>query len=556
MGFTNITSYADLLSLNVVLNFTIVGLINTILTLIISYRFFQAIQQCGYRGADYFKWIFVKNNAKTKRLFTLSVLSILAFLLTNMAFSFLNSPYVAFFGFVWYLFFLIVYQIGESKRPNKLPLVKTRRMIRLMITFSILYLILNVSISYLANVISIFISDPLFPVFRYSILCLTPILVPFVLLIAYLINNPFEKLINNHYIKKAKQTIASFKGKKIAITGSFAKTSVKEILTTILSEKYSVLKTPLSYNTPLGIAKAVRRLNNSYDVFVCEMGARHVGDIKKLTNIINPDVAVITGVTSQHLETFLTFNNIKKTKYELIENMKGGFAVFSSDNDYSIEMYNDCPFNKQLAGINDKKASVYATDIVYTFENTTFTLHHKDESISVSTSLVGESAVTNICLASCVALNLGLTLTEIAIGVNKITSVKHRLEIIKNDVGAYIIDDSYNSNPEGVKKAVQLLKIAKGKKYVVTPGMIELGIFENNANFDFGVQLSQICDKVLLIKRGGTLNIRQGLLSQGFNKENIIMIESLEESKKFLAENLTEGDAVLFENDLPDIYTE
>ncbi len=556
MFFTNVTSYKDLLSPNVILNFSIIGLINTFITLVLSYRFFQAIQQCGYRGADYYKWVFIKDNAKIKRLFSLSLLSILGFLLTNMAFAFLRAPYVSFFGFIWYLFFFIIYQIGESKKPNKVPLVKTKRMIRLIITFSILSLLLNLSLSYLANLLSLLVENDLFSLFRYSVLCIMPLLVPYIILLAYLINNPFEKLINKHYLKVAKQTIENFKGKKIAITGSFAKTSVKEILTTILSEKYKVLKTPLSYNTPLGIAKTVRRLNDDYDVFISELGARHVGDIKQLTTLIEPDVAVITGVTSQHLETFLTVNNVKKTKYELIENMKGGFAVFSNDNEYSIQMFNDCPFDKYLAGINSKSASVYATDINYTFENTVFTLHYKDQSVRVSTSLVGESAVTNICLASAVSLNLGLSLLEIAVGINKIESVKHRLEIIKNEVGAYIIDDSYNSNPEGVKKAVALLNIAKGKKYVVTPGMIELGVFENNVNFDFGVQLAKVCDKVLLIKRGGTLNIRQGLLSQDFDKNNIIMIESLEEGKKFLAENLTSGDAVLFENDLPDIYTE
>ncbi len=556
MFFTNITSYSDLISLNVILNFTIVGILNTVLTLIISYRFFQAIQQCGYRGADYFKWIFTKDNVKIKRLSMLSILSVLGFLLTNMAFSFLNAPYVAFFGFVWYLFFVIIYLIGESKRPNKIPLVKTKRMIRLMITFSILSLILNIAFSYLANLVTLLLQNELFPVFRYAILCLLPMLVPYVLLIAYLINNPFEKLVNKHYLKIAKKTIDNFKGKKIAITGSFAKTSVKEILTVILSEKYNVLKTPLSYNTPLGIAKTVKRLNDNYDIFISELGARHVGDIKQLTTLINPDIAVITGVTSQHLETFLTVNNIKKTKYELIENMKGGFAVFSNDNQYSTEMYNDCHFDKVLAGINDKNASVYATDISYTFEGTTFTLNYNGEQVKITTTLVGESAVTNICLASAVAIKLGLTLVEIAVGVNKIESVKHRLEIIKNDVGAYIIDDSYNSNPEGVKKAIYLLSIAKGKKYVVTPGMIELGIFEHDANYNFGVLLSKVCDKVLLIRRGGTLKIREGLLSQGFDKNNIIMIESLEESKKFLMENLKEGDAVLFENDLPDVYTE
>lgn len=556
MFFTNITSYNDLTSLNAILNLSLVGFLNTFVTLILSYRFFQAIQQCGYRGADYYKFVFIKDNAKIKRLFNLTLLSILGFLLTNMAFAFLRAPYVSFFGFVWYLFFIVIYQIGESKKPNKVPLVKTKRMIRLMITFSVLTLLFNLAFSYLANLICILTQNELFSLFRYSILCVMPLLVPYLILLAYVINNPFEKLVNKHYLKLAKQTIKKFKGKKIAITGSFAKTSVKEILTTILSEKYNVLKTPLSYNTPLGIAKTVKRLNNDYNVFISELGARRVGDINKLTNLIEPDIAVITGVTSQHLETFLTINNIKKAKYELIENMKGGFAVFSNDNEYSVEMYNDCPFDKYLAGINSKNASVYATDIEYTFENTTFTLNYKDQSVKITTSLVGESAVTNICLASAVSLNLGLTLPQIAVGINKIESVKHRLEIIKNQVGAYIIDDSYNSNPEGVKKAVALLNIAKGKKYVVTPGMIELGVFEHNANFDFGVQLAKVCDKVLLIKRGGTLNIRQGLLSQGFDKNNIIMIESLEEGKKFLAENLTCDDAVLFENDLPDIYTE
>ncbi len=556
MFFTNVTSYKDLLSTNVILTFSIIALINTFITLLLSYRFFQVLQQCGYKGADYYKWSFVKGNAKIKRLLSLSFLSILGFLLTNMAFAFLRAPYISFFGFIWYIFFIIIYQIGESKKPNKVPLVKTRRMIRLMITFSILSLLLNLSLSCLANLITISTQNDLFALFRYSILCVMPLLVPYLILLAYVINNPFEKLVNKHYLKVAKQTIKNFKGKKIAITGSFAKTSVKEILTTILSEKYKVLKTPLSYNTPLGIAKTVRRLTNDYDVFLSELGARRVGDIKQLTTLIEPDVAVITGVTSQHLETFLTINNIKKTKYELIENMKGGFAVFSSDNEYTVEMFNNCPFNKYLAGINSTSASVYATDIDYTFENTTFTLNYNGQSVRISTSLVGESAVTNICLASAVAINLDLSLLDIAVAVNKIESVKHRLEIIKNQVGAYIIDDSYNSNPEGVKKAVALLNIAKGKKYVVTPGMIELGVFENNANFDFGVQLAKVCDKVLLIKRGGTLNIRQGLLSQGFDKNNIIMIENLEEGKKFLSENLKSGDAVLFENDLPDIYTE
>ena len=153
-------------------------------------------------------------------------------------------------------------------------------------------------------------------------------------------------------------------------------------------------------------------------------------------------------------------------------------------------------------------------------------------------------------------MHLGLSLVEIAVAITKIEPIKHRLQVTKTINNSYIIDDSYNSNPEGIKKAVEVLKLVKGKKYVVTPGMIELGLFENQENYKFGILLASVCDKVLLVKRGGTLSIREGLLSQGFDKNNIIMIQGLEESKKFLQENLQEGDGVLFENDLPDVYTE
>ncbi len=551
-----IESTKELFSFSVIFKFSIVGLINTVFMLLISYKFFQALQQFGYKGADYYKWVFTKDNQKITRLSMLSLLSILGFILTNMAFSFLNSNIVAYLGFIWYIFFTIIYIKGQKIHKNKIPLIKTKRLIRLSVTFTIITIIFNVLLSYLVNVIALIINNPLLMNFRYAVLCLLPVFVPYLVLLAYLINNPYEKHHNKRYVVKAKNVLDNFGGIKIAITGSYAKTSVKQILTTILSEKYNVLATPESYNTPLGIAKTCNRLNNSYDVFIAEMGARHLGDVKELTEMVNPTIALITGITSQHLETFLTINNVKKAKYEVVENMKDGFVAFSNDNPHTIEMYSTCPHKKVLAGINSENASVYAKDISYSIEGTSFTLCHDNESVKCTTCLIGENAVSNIVLASSVGLHLGLSLVEIAVAITKIEPIKHRLQVTKTINNSYIIDDSYNSNPEGIKKAVEVLKLVKGKKYVVTPGMIELGLFENQENYKFGILLAGVCDKVLLVKRGGTLSIREGLLSQGFDKNNIIMIQALEESKKFLQENLQEGDGVLFENDLPDVYTE
>ena len=552
-----IQSLGELFSFSLILKFTLVALINTIFMCIVSLKFFQAVQQCGYKGAEYYKWIFAKENSKLTRLAMLSLLSVLGFMLTNMAFAFITNPIAHYLGFIWYFVFFTIYIVGEKKKKSKVPMVMTRRMIRLMATFVVITIIFNLLIIYGVNLLALLAKDALIMNFRYAIICLCPIVVPYLILLAYLINNPYEKYSSNKHLQKATQILDDFKGIKIAITGSYAKTSCKEILATILSEKYSVLATPKSFNTPLGISKTAKRLNDNYNVFIAEMGARHNGDIKQLCQIVKPNIGVITGITSQHLETFFSINNIKKAKYELVESIGEGHMVFSSDNTHTVEMYNSCKSSKNLAGLTiENNPLVYAENIEYSLQGTTFTLCYKDEKIKCSTKLVGENACHNIVLAVAVATKLGLTLTEIAVGISKIEQVKHRLEVIKNEVGAYIIDDSYNSNPEGVKRAIEVLKLVKGKKYVVTPGMIELGIFENQENYNFGKQLASVADKVLLIKRGGTLSIREGLLSQGYDKNNIIMIKSLEESKKFLQENLKSDDGVLFENDLPDLYNE
>jgi UDP-N-acetylmuramoyl-tripeptide--D-alanyl-D-alanine ligase len=375
-------------------------------------------------------------------------------------------------------------------------------------------------------------------------------------LLAYYITKPLENAINKQFVLKASKTLAEKQNLiKIAVTGSYGKTTVKEVLKQMLSVKYKTYATPESYNTPLGIAKSINNLTSDVEVFIAEMGARHVGDIKELALIVNPNIAVITGVTGQHLETFLTINNVKKTKYELIENMQGGKAYFSSDNSYAYEMYKECPFEKYIAGLDvTYNPVVYATDVEVTESGTNFTINYCNKKIACKTGLLGKHNVSDICLAASVALGLGVSLSQIAEVVCNVKPIKHRLELTVNDAGVKILDDGYNANPDGVNRALEVLKVFSGKKVVVTPGIVELGIYESERNYEFGANMATVANEVILVGRGSALKIREGLISAEFSTDNVYMVKDLEGAKEKLQEIVTSGDTVLFINDLPDKY--
>lgn len=547
---------SELFTTQILLIFGAIALVNALLMVAISYKFFQAMQQCGYKGREYLKWLVRKDNACFTRIIMLCILSVLGFFVINMALSVIDNPIIDYSGLILYLFFLAIYFNGERKRKSKIPLVITKRIIRLMVTFVILTVIVSLIFAYGVNFLAIPFSENLLANFRYAILCLCPIIVPYLILLAYYINEPFERANAKRYVKKCTLKLSERKDLiKIGITGSFGKTTVKEILKTLLSEKYNVLATPDSYNTPLGISKTVKRLEDSHEVLICEMGARRVGDIKELTEIIKPDIAVITGITYQHLDTFKVIDNIRKTKFEVIENMKDGKAVFSCDNDMSFDMKKDCKFECRLAGVHtERNPFVYATNIKTSGYGTEFTLNIGDKKAQVKTLLLGVHNVSNICLAVAVADYLGLSIEEIASGIANVKPVKHRLEVIKSGNDLTVIDDSYNANPEGVKCALNVLKEMQGRKFVVTPGLVELGLQENTQNFKIGLNLSTVADGVILVGRARALFIREGLLSAEYPEDKIYMVKDLEEAKNLLPKITKQGDVVLFENDLPDKY--
>lgn len=552
-----IQSITQLFSTTNLLIYAGISVINGLILFFASMKFLLVFQQCGYNGKKYFKWLSNKDTPYLSRLMLLCLLCFLFYCVLSTCFEPLVGDVAAsYVGFISYLLFSLIYISTERSVNAKVPLRKTKRLVRLSITYILFASIVTFCTLVLMDIIAYAIGTRIIGILRYSLICAIPMITSFIMYIANCINSPFEKIIRKHYLRIAVNKLDHSEVIKIGITGSYGKTSVKEILRTILSQKYRVLATPESFNTPLGIALAVKNLDNTHDVFIAEMGARSKGDIEELAKMVKPKYGLLTGVNSQHLETFGDLETIKDTKFELFENLaENGIGFFSTSNDISVELMARFNGEKYSAGTEGENNLVVASEIKTSDRGTTFTLHFDSErGVKCSTVLLGKHAVNNICLAAAVAYKIGLTPKEIVAGINRIQTIGHRLELLPNNKNIVVIDDSYNSNMDGIIAAMEVLDTFTGRKIVLTPGLVELGKMENLANLEFGKTLAKHADMVIIIGKHNAEMLINGLKEGGMAVENIKFSKSLSKGNELLNGILKEGDVVLFENDLPDNY--
>ena len=432
---------------------------------------------------------------------------------------------------------------GLHSAPEKKPLVYTPRMKRLYAALALVAVVLGL-IVHLVGLPGVFLF----------------VAVPYLALAAGFIMQPVEKAISNSYLNDAKRKLAAREDLiKIGITGSYGKTSTKFILASILSEKYDVLATPSSFNTPMGLTRVIReQLEPHHQVFLAEMGARHVGDIQELVDLVHPKYGLITSVGAQHLETFGNVETVANTKFELIEGLPAdGVGFFAADGGEVDKLYERATVRKYRAGLRGVLLDMRADDIEVGPAGSTFTLKNGlGETVKCTTRLLGRHNIQNIVLACSVAAHLGLTMEQIARGVSKIEPVEHRLQLIPGANGVTVIDDAFNSNPVGAKAALDVLSGFPGRHVVVTPGMVEQGEQEDAINRQFGAQMAYACDVAILVGKKHTAPIVEGLLNGGMAQEKIYVVSSLEEASVILGQIGLPGDTVLFENDLPDNYSE
>lgn len=529
----------------------IIALLSTVLMVFVGYKLLQMLQLTGYKLNGYVRWFKETKYSYLSRLFMLSFLSLAAMLMTNVLLAdFFIVPVLSYVGILFYILFSSLFITNLFTAKQKTPLKYTKRMTRLVIVYFILVLIFSLLVE--------FIGYRFIPYLSYGLIGIIPIMLPLFVFLAYFITYPIEKLIANSYIKKAKKKLASVKNLKvIGITGSYGKTTVKNILNTILSEKYKVCASPSSFNTPLGLSKTIlSNLNEDCEIFIAEMGAKQRYDIQELCEMVKPEIALITGVGNQHLLTFGSVEEIIKTKSELAEYVTehGGKLYINTDSDGSKTLAKNFK-NAITISINDGKSAIIAQDIVTTKEGSKLKLCYKDEDVKCKTILLGSHNISNILLAAAVAIDMGLTLKEIATGIEKLVTIPHRLEIVKSSSTYTIIDDAYNSSVEGSKASLEVLSKFDGKKFVITPGLVELGSEQFNSNFEFGINMASVCDYVII---DSTINydaISSGLIFGGFDEKNIIQVGNLSQAVQMLNSLASSNDVVLFENDLPDNYS-
>ena len=498
------------------------------------------MQSCGYSGKKLFGWLRHKNNLAQSRLNLLAFASLLACAVISLCFYF-TGEWSSIIGLVAYVLFFILYLYSDAKIALKSPATPTPRFKRLCVVLYLLCAVLVYIAVTLLNFADYIWGQSLFTSLKYSALALFFAAVYPLVSLANLITLIYEVPKNKGYIKRAKEKLASSNVKIVAITGSYGKTSVKTLLAELLKNKYRVLATPRSYNTPLGIARTVNDSNLSdYDIFIAEMGARHLGDIAELCAICPPEYSAITGICPQHLESFKTVENIVKAKGEIISATAKKCFIPAEF----------CDYFKHMSGAIVKSDCV--SGVIADGTGTSFTLTLGGKSCMVKTSLLGAHSAYNIGLCANIAYELGLSLEEIASAIPSLGFVEHRLQLIESN-GVHILDDGYNSNVVGARAALDVLRTLSGKKIVVTPGLVELGVLEEKENGELGAQLVGF-DYVILVGETLVTAVMNGYTENGGDRDKITIVPTLAAAQDKLKGLIEKGDSVLFLNDLPDIY--
>ena len=362
-----------------------------------------------------------------------------------------------------------------------------------------------------------------------------------------LIQKPKEK----QMVASSKQKLASHTAVKIAIAGSYGKTSMREILAAVLGEGKKVAAPPHSYNTPIGISKFIEKLSGDVEILIFELGEYYPGDIATLCDLVQPDIGIITGINEAHLSKFKDISSTQATIFELGDYLNGKPLYVNAQNkltrqkakDYKTIEYSELGCNSwHLSGA---KLNVQGTDFVAEKAKTALQLH---------TNLLGEHQLGALSCAIAMAEELGLSKQQIAKGIAETRPFEHRMQPYQLN-GAWVIDDTYNGNIDGIEAGLKLLKSLKAKRKIyVTPGLVEQGSSAEAIHVRIGKLIAKAQpDEVVLMGNSVTDYIKQGLKAGKFN--NQLKIES--EPPRFYAHLdsfVAEGDIVMLQNDWPDNY--
>lgn len=455
----------------------------------------------------------------------------------------------------------LFYLVLNRPLPAKKPLVYTPRVKRLICCAGVVWLVwlwltdyifssllyaglyINNGLLARAGILWPGVALPLFILFQHRLVMLYNDLM-----------HPIEAGINRHYLGQAKAILASMPQLKVVgITGSYGKTSTKYFLQRLLSVQYDVYMTPGNFNTPMGVTRAVRGgLRPTHQIFLCEMGARHVGDVKEVCDLARPELGIITSVGPQHLETFGSQEAVLQGKLELARAVRDKGPVFLN---YDSPLLASARLDQRVISYGAAGKDYTLSNLSVDENGSSFTVTAPDGSRQTfSTRLLGQANVQNICGAIAVAHHLGIPLARLAPAVRQLESVPHRLQLVRQP-DLTVIDDAYNSNPAGAKNALETLALCKGTRIVVTPGLVELGSQELEFNQELGRQAAGCCHFLITVgDQPRTQAIRQGAREAGLHWDAIFACDTVQKAMEQARALSGEGKMVLLLNDLTDNY--
>ena len=412
----------------------------------------------------------------------------------------------------------------------------THRLVRLLVFCIFLYVALFIGLFFLS--LSCFWA-------------VTPALSPFVLALSALILGPIEKRNNDRYIRRVKSVLQSLSATKIAVTGSYGKTSVKSYLELLLSAKYATLASPENYNTPLGVAKTMEQATGREEMFVLEMGARRKGDILELCEMVRPDIGVITGIAPQHLETFGSIENVLAEKSVLEKSVAEQNPVFYNLTDPLVRSLYEKRQGKKM-GVGYEDADYLISDVRFSAQGSSFALSKGDKTERITMPCVGAACVVNFSLAAAVALDLGVSWEDIVLAAKRAYPPAHRFDVVKSG-DVTVIDDSYNVNPVGASVALDSLKLFEGKRKIVyTSGMVELGKEEENLNFALGEKIANIASVAIVAEGRYGDAVARGIKAKG--NVALYRVPDTKAASALFSTILKKGDVLLIMSDLPRDY--
>jgi UDP-N-acetylmuramoyl-tripeptide--D-alanyl-D-alanine ligase len=444
----------------------------------------------------------------------------------------------------------------------KRPLVMTARMRRLLIAGGFLAVVLAAGLA-----LGIVALHPIVSVILVLIAAgLVTGLSEILLVAANVVTKPAESRIRRHYLALASARIKMVDPVVVAVAGSFGKTSTKHILAQLLQPNVNTLPTRHSFNTLMGVTRVINEdLTPENRVFIVEMDAYAPGEIAAMSELVHPRIAIITAIGPQHMERFGTLDRIAGALYEVASALPadGTLILHTGDESGAALAQRAQSERRRLiryalaeeGGMLD--ADVVASSIRIDSHGGTFRWRWEAQGLDreVSIPLLGRHQVANVSAALAAVLTLGYSIDDAIAAAASLEQVEHRLQLMASAGLLTVIDDSYNANPVGVRNGLEVLAAMPGAhKFLITPGLVELGSVEDEENRRYGAHAANVCDHVIVMSAKTSAALCAGLRDGGMSEDRIHVVETLDAATRLLQSLSRPGDVVLFANDLPDTY--